>query len=875
MPEGTQDAKLRRGQTLGRYTVLRRVGRGAMGEVYEAHDTALDRRVAVKVLICAPGDPQLQQSIAVREGQMLARVHHPNVVAVYDVGVADALPYIALEFVEGQPLSKWARDDVTGAQRLAMAQGLARGLVAIHEAGLIHRDIKPANILVDEQGRARLADLGVAKLMSDMAPDSSPAESTWVGTPGYWAPEVEAGEPATKASDVYSLCTAVAAVIPDPTDRTSRRLAALLRAGTSIDPQARPSAQALLDALTKERRKWLPLALGVLSLAVATTAALWPREPDPEIALQAEAQDRVAKAWRDANGVALDQWSATGPMPQRWHRKTIAQTLRTQAEEWTVAWVDASLSSETERPIAVACLERSLARLGGLVEIALGHEGATDGLLAWIVQLPGPNDCRQGSAFRGDATLWADANGSVMLPQFRRLLRADAAVYTGDLEGAQKVLDELGQVDLGGLEGHASYLRALLAFRARGSSSEAIGHYREAVLAAKAHGDRVASARATAGLSRMLAFEGRQEESLFVVREALAELGPKLPAELPTLWLIDARARTEAAYGSEEGQRQTRELLRQLEPNIDPSGYAAAMFHRASALLFKDRAEEEWLAVWDIASAQVGPAHDLTLDAWEDYVRLACIRWTASECEAGYDEYLELAEGRTVNQGPAIRIYSEALALRRAGHGGAAWALVPAVREALANATRPAETIVAGIGLADLAQSSVEVPADERREVADEAVALVSALGAPTYTEGALLSAAGVAASMGDGALVTERLQELAALPLPPNDEAAATSRELARRFMQAKLDLATGKPDAAAKAFDALVVDTRAGKTSLWLETDTLEQWSCVASFQAGDAKATSERCSIAADGPVVTDAQRERMQVLAAIGALATAPR
>jgi serine/threonine protein kinase len=246
----TVPPRLQRGEAVGRYVVLHLVGRGAMGEVYKAHDTALDRAVALKVLTVAPADQQLEESIAVREGQMLALVRHPGVVAVYDVGVHPPSTFIALEFVEGRSLREAIAEGKLDAPTMRdIGRQLAEGLVAVHEAGLIHRDIKPANILLDTAGSARLADLGVAKLVNVMTPDEEGTSATWVGTPGYRAPEVEAGAQATATADVYSLCAALCKAAPASPSRAWRALLRVLRRGTDPDPTQRPSARELAASL--------------------------------------------------------------------------------------------------------------------------------------------------------------------------------------------------------------------------------------------------------------------------------------------------------------------------------------------------------------------------------------------------------------------------------------------------------------------------------------------------------------------------------------------------------------------------------------------------------------------------------------------------
>ncbi|HEU5058925.1 MAG TPA: serine/threonine-protein kinase, partial [Kofleriaceae bacterium] len=230
------------GDRLGRYQLGDRLGSGAMGVVFQARDVELEREVAVKVLRDG-GEERVR-----REAVMLARLAHPNVVTVFDVGVSDGTAYVAMELVAGQTLAGVARDE---GEVLAMFAGLARGLAAAHRAGLVHRDIKPANILVDADGRARLGDFGLARaelepLTHASAPPGSPLLSrsgALVGTPAYMAPEQLAGERASEQSDQFAFCVCLFEALhgrrPFEGD-TIAELAAAIEAGPAAMRVSRP-----------------------------------------------------------------------------------------------------------------------------------------------------------------------------------------------------------------------------------------------------------------------------------------------------------------------------------------------------------------------------------------------------------------------------------------------------------------------------------------------------------------------------------------------------------------------------------------------------------------------------------------------------------
>jgi tetratricopeptide (TPR) repeat protein/predicted Ser/Thr protein kinase len=190
-----------------RYAIKREIARGGMGVVYEATDTALGRDVALKLLQNSDAEPEeLHQFLM--EARAIARLNHPSVVAIYDIGLMDLRHYIAMEMVKGSNL----RELVIRSKKLPLAQALryfseiANGLHAAHESGIIHRDIKPANILLTERDAVKIADFGLAKLAR--AEGEEAGEKTifkTAGTPGYMAPEqIEGGEIGPQA-DIYAL----------------------------------------------------------------------------------------------------------------------------------------------------------------------------------------------------------------------------------------------------------------------------------------------------------------------------------------------------------------------------------------------------------------------------------------------------------------------------------------------------------------------------------------------------------------------------------------------------------------------------------------------------------------------------------------------
>ena len=198
-------------QKLGRYEVIRLLGRGGVGTVYEADDPEVGRRVAIKVLReDKGGDAEALRG----EAQALGRLVHPHVVTVYDVGIADGDVFLVMQLVEGETLDRWvAARAVSPRAILAMMSQAGRGLAAAHAAGLVHCDFKPANVLVDHQGVVRVSDFGLARTTRDLAHAdhhaiASASMISISGTPAYMAPEQFDGH-ATAATDQFAFCVAL------------------------------------------------------------------------------------------------------------------------------------------------------------------------------------------------------------------------------------------------------------------------------------------------------------------------------------------------------------------------------------------------------------------------------------------------------------------------------------------------------------------------------------------------------------------------------------------------------------------------------------------------------------------------------------------
>jgi len=203
------------GALVGRYRLIEHLGTGGMGSVWRAHDAALDRNVALKLM----RGPSEEDSRIADEGRALARVTHTNVVEVFETGHSDGRSYVAMELIDGVDLRSMMHDkSVRRLEVVAHLLSAGRGLAATHRAGLVHRDFKPANIVVGNDGRARVIDFGLATegmpvesltLDADDEREDDTLVGETAGTLAYMAPEQHLHGPITAAADQFAFCVSL------------------------------------------------------------------------------------------------------------------------------------------------------------------------------------------------------------------------------------------------------------------------------------------------------------------------------------------------------------------------------------------------------------------------------------------------------------------------------------------------------------------------------------------------------------------------------------------------------------------------------------------------------------------------------------------
>ncbi|WP_433041157.1 serine/threonine-protein kinase [Dactylosporangium sp. CS-033363] len=297
------DGGAEEGVVAGRYRLLRVVGRGGMGRVWQARDEVLDREVAVKEILpiagVAPGRTDIWER-TIREARTAARLRHPSLIRVYDVQFADGRPWIVMEYVEGRSLHATVRDDgalpVAAAAKVGLA--LLDGLAAAHAAGVLHRDVTPRNVLLTPDGQVLLGDFGVAVFAEESFRTNATREDVLLASPAYVAPErVTAGE-SSPATDLWSLGATLYLAVegrppytrPNPVEQ----LTALMRESPDVMLQAGPLEPVILGLLGREPGKRLTAAQArpLLEAALHGPDPAW-QPPRPRLPLD-DAERTVA-----------------------------------------------------------------------------------------------------------------------------------------------------------------------------------------------------------------------------------------------------------------------------------------------------------------------------------------------------------------------------------------------------------------------------------------------------------------------------------------------------------------------------------------------------------------------------------------------------
>jgi tetratricopeptide (TPR) repeat protein/tRNA A-37 threonylcarbamoyl transferase component Bud32 len=584
-PPQSRADRLQRGDGIGRYLVLDRLGAGAMGEVLAAYDPDLDRKVAIKLIKPRGWDSEVARARLHREAQALAKLRHPNVIVVHDVGLQGERLFVAMEHVEGITLGKWmGQHDGPRGHREVLEVFLAagRGLAAAHAAGLVHRDFKPENVMLANDGRVLVLDFGLARAVDqdEVRPSSEAgAQLVWlatpttrtgalVGTPAYMAPEQFEGRADARSDqfafcvalyealhgqrpfageNAFELCTAVThGELRDPPKGTKvpTWLHRVVVRGLATAPTQRWASvgellAALQDDPSARRRKWL------VGGAVLTVLALGGLGARLYVDARAErcrgAAARLEGVWDDTRRAQVrDALTATGVAfaDSTWER------VEERVDASTQAWVDARNEAcrATQRAeqsaelldLRMHCYDRWLDGLTAQLDVLANADATVAREAASAVSnLPSLDACADADALRDEHPLPSDPDARA---------RIDDALHGLDrvwaLERAAKLEDAAAAAGELVAEGMRLEYPPLLAqaLMVRGNTLVALGEVEDG-LAVLEHGYEVA-------LGSRLVDESAAIAGLLVAASSV-RLGDD---DMAARWALHARALERASH---------------------------------------------------------------------------------------------------------------------------------------------------------------------------------------------------------------------------------------------------------------------------------------------------------------------------------------
>ncbi|MEX1367344.1 MAG: tetratricopeptide repeat protein [Nannocystaceae bacterium] len=526
------------GEHIGRYAVMEPLGRGGMGTVYRAHDGVLGRFIAIKLLNSGTTDTQALR--LKREAQALARLSHPNIVRVYEVGQHHERWFIAMELVDGQTLGRWRRGQRSWRECVEVYRQAGAGLAAAHAAGFVHRDFKPDNCIIDGQGRVRVLDFGLVRGPGTLPDESSLASQTTIvadvsitrtgallGTLAYMALEQLEGNPVDPRTDQFAFCVALyealygqrpfkgkavgsltialsrGEVQSAPRDtKVPARLRRVLLRGLSADPDERwPDMPALLEALrtvtARRRRRWAALigATGVVAAAGIALALPDARAPCPD------ASTLLEGVWDDARRQEVEaafQRSTLPYAPQTWERTQDA--LDEQARAWAdqhAAICEATTVRSEQTPevmdLRMGCLQQRRVELSEVVQLLAAANDTRVRLAVELVSsLPPLSRCADVEALRAQLPSPKDRQTAAEVQQLREHLAVvrsltQATEYDRAFAQAELVDARAQQLGYAPLQAEARHQLGSL-HAEQGRYAEAEQDLERAYLLAMAHG---------------------------------------------------------------------------------------------------------------------------------------------------------------------------------------------------------------------------------------------------------------------------------------------------------------------------------------------------------------------------------------------------
>jgi len=477
------------GSLVGRYVVHARIGAGGMGVVYAAYDPDLDRKIALKFLHLGPKhDPDKYSTRLLREAQAMARLTHPNVAAIYDVGTYQGQVFIAMELIKGTTLGRWLAEHGRSWRNVRkIFLGAGRGLAAAHAAGIIHRDFKPDNVLVDDDGHAKVTDFGLARALDRSAEsvdgtsadgEASPTSAldsaltktgAVLGTPLYMAPEQHLGKRADARSDQFSFAVALheavygelpfahetyavlreavsSGEIREPDKRSGAGAPGFVREvitrALSPAPESRyPSMDAMLADLSvepgKQRRR---IAAGLAAVAFAAAAVYFGVAGRDHAPKCIDARDKLAGVWdRERVSAVHDAFLATGREHAEESWTLVASALDDYASSWVAMYDDTCAATHIRHEqspalldLRMRCLEDRRLALGALTDVFVERSDADvlDRATRAVYELRPISGCADVANLQAVAPLPDSPDARARIAELQEQLRRADALYS-------------------------------------------------------------------------------------------------------------------------------------------------------------------------------------------------------------------------------------------------------------------------------------------------------------------------------------------------------------------------------------------------------------------------------------------------------------
>ena len=705
---------------IGRFVVLRKLGEGGMGVVFAAYDDELERKVAIKLLHTTFSGQQqtLGQQRLRREAQAMARLSHPNVAQIYEVGDIGSAVFIAMEFISGCNLREWLRQAERPWRTILDAYMQAgRGLVAAHAAGIIHRDFKPDNVLIGDDGRVRVLDFGLAR------PDASASESlsstttsgvfhsveltqlgSFVGTPAYMAPEQLLRQPADAQSDQFGFCVALFEALysyrpfigadaaeltqnvvhgrlidpPRDSDVPGWVHQVLLR-GLAVAPDERyPDMAALLQALADDpaiaRRRRLGVAGIVLAAGLAGGGGYAINELRAEPAPTCSGgEERLVGVWDPASSERVHA-ALTGAATAyaEYVATQVDARLGSYATAWSAMHRDACEThqrgeqSDALYDLRMACLDDRRTALGALVEVlAAADASVVEKAVQAADRLPLLGRCADASALLAQVPPPDDPQVARAVEAIEvKLAQAQARYEVGQNDAALRETQPL-RSEAEGLGYGPTLAKAL---RLEGLIQDMLAEYgaSEAALlraatTADGAGDDDGRAAATTDLVRAVGVRyARFDEGL-----RMAELARGSISRLPDRRAHEARLETrvgEILLQRRDFEAAERHIDRAMQLHAELYGeastvYATALNARATLHFLGARwpeALKEYQRVAAIYEQAYGPNHPLLGNVLNNIGAVQLSQFDYAAAESTYTRALEIMRAAHGPNHPAL-----------------------------------------------------------------------------------------------------------------------------------------------------------------------------------------------------------------------------